>query len=116
MNGKITDVQCDFLVIGGGLAGLYAAVCASSFGRCAVVTKQTLVQSNSYWAQGGIAAAVDPDDSPLFHQEDTIAAGRGLCDVRAVSILVEEGRERVADLINLGMKFDSDESGLLLGS
>ena len=115
MNGKITDVQCDFLVIGGGLAGLYAAVCASSFGRCAVVTKQTLVQSNSYWAQGGIAAAVDPDDSPLFHQEDTIAAGRGLCDVRAVSILVEEGRERVADLINLGMKFDSDESGLLLG-
>ncbi len=112
---EIIDVECDFLVVGGGLAGLYAAVCASSLGRCVVVTKQTLVQSNSYWAQGGIAAAVDPEDSPVFHQEDTIAAGRGLCDARAVQILVEEGRERVVDLINLGMKFDSDDSGLLLG-
>ncbi len=115
MSAEIIDVECDFLVVGGGLAGLYAAVCASSLGRCVVVTKQTLVQSNSYWAQGGIAAAVDPEDSPVFHQEDTIAAGRGLCDARAVQILVEEGRERVADLINLGMKFDSDDSGLLLG-
>ena len=115
MSAEITDVECDFLVVGGGLAGLYAAVCASSIGRCVVVTKQTLVQSNSYWAQGGIAAAVDPEDSPVFHKEDTVAAGRGLCDARAVEILVEEGRERVADLINLGMKFDSDDSGLLLG-
>lgn len=115
MSGKVIDVECDFLVVGGGLAGLYAAVCASSLGRCVVVTKQTLVQSNSYWAQGGIAAAVDPEDSPVFHKEDTVAAGRGLCDARAVQILVEEGRERVSDLINLGMKFDSDDSGLLLG-
>ena len=115
MSGKVIDVECDFLVVGGGLAGLYAAVCASSLGRCVVVTKQTLVQSNSYWAQGGIAAAVDPEDSPVFHKEDTVAAGRGLCDARAVQILVEEGRERVTDLINLGMKFDSDDSGLLLG-
>ena len=115
MSAEIIDVECDFLVVGGGLAGLYAAVCASSLGRCVVVTKQTLVQSNSYWAQGGIAAAVDPEDSPVFHKEDTVAAGRGLCDARAVGILVEEGRERVADLINLGMKFDSDDSGLLLG-
>ena len=115
MSAEIIDVDCDFLVVGGGLAGLYAAVCASSLGRCVVVTKQTLVQSNSYWAQGGIAAAVDPEDSPIFHKEDTIAAGRGLCDGRAVQILVEEGRERVTDLINLGMKFDSDDSGLLLG-
>ena len=115
MSVEIIDVECDFLVVGGGLAGLYAAVCASSLGRCVVVTKQTLVQSNSYWAQGGIAAAVDPEDSPVFHKEDTVVAGRGLCDARAVEILVEEGRERVADLINLGMKFDSDDSGLLLG-
>lgn len=115
MSAEVIDVECDFLVVGGGLAGLYAAVCASSLGRCVVVTKQTLVQSNSYWAQGGIAAAVDPQDSPVFHKEDTIAAGRGLCDARAVRILVEEGRERVADLIDLGMKFDSDDSGLLLG-
>ena len=115
MNAKVTDVKCDFLVVGGGLAGLYTAVCASRFGSCVVVTKQTLIQSNSYWAQGGIAAAFDPEDSPVFHKEDTIVAGRGLCDPRVVSILVEEGRDRVADLINLGMEFDSDESGLLLG-
>ena len=115
ISGKVIDVECDFLVVGGGLAGLYTAVCASSLGRCVVVTKQTLVQSNSYWAQGGIAVAVDPEDSPVFHKEDTVIAGRGLCDARAVQVLVEEGRERVTDLINLGMKFDSDDSGLLLG-
>jgi len=115
MSAKIIEVECDFLIVGGGLAGLYAAVCASSMGRCVVVTKQTLVQSNSYWAQGGIAAAIDPEDSPVFHKEDTVTAGRGLCDARAVQILVEEGRERVTDLINLGMRFDSDDSGLLLG-
>lgn len=115
MKGKIIDMECDFLVVGAGLAGLYAAVCASVLGRCALVTKQTLVQSNSYWAQGGIAAAVDPEDSPVFHAEDTVTAGRGLCDRRAVEILVEEGRQRVEDLIDLGMKFDSDDGELLLG-
>ncbi len=116
MSAEPVDIKCDFLVVGGGLAGLYAAVCASSSGRSVVVvTKQTLEQSNSYWAQGGIAAAIDPEDSPVFHQEDTIAAGRGLCDARAVRILVEEGRNRVADLIKLGMKFDSDDDGFLLG-
>ena len=111
----IIDLEFDFLIVGGGLAGLYAAVCASSLGRCAVVTKQTLVESNSYWAQGGIAAAVDPGDSPVSHGEDTVKAGRGLCNERAVEVLVEEGKERVSDLMNLGMRFDSDDGGLLLG-
>lgn len=107
--------ECDFLIIGSGLAGLYAAFYASNFGKCIVVTKQTLKQSNSFWAQGGIAAAMDPEDSTVFHKEDTINAGRGLCNTRAVDILVEEGRERVIDLIDLGMEFDSDSEGLLLG-
>jgi L-aspartate oxidase len=105
----------DFLVIGSGLAGLYAALYASKFGKVAILTKSTLEESNSYWAQGGIAAAVDPEDSPLFHLEDTIKAGRGLCNDEAVEILVREGKDRVEDLISLGMKFDSSEKGFELG-
>ncbi|MGH7889127.1 MAG: L-aspartate oxidase, partial [Thermodesulfobacteriota bacterium] len=105
----------DFLVIGSGLAGLYSALYASKFGKIAILTKSTLEESNSFWAQGGIAAAVDPEDSPLFHLEDTIKAGRGLCNSEAVEILVREGRDRVTDLIALGMKFDSSEKGLELG-
>ncbi|NIS09435.1 MAG: FAD-binding protein, partial [Candidatus Dadabacteria bacterium] len=71
MNQLSTDVHSDFLVIGSGLAGLYSAFYASKFGEVSVVTKSTLEQSNSYWAQGGIAAAIDPDDSHMFHSEDT---------------------------------------------
>jgi L-aspartate oxidase len=112
---KLDQYYCDFLVIGSGLAGLYAALYASKFGKVALITKSTVEESNSYWAQGGIAAAIDPEDSPLFHLEDTITAGRGLCNRDAVEILVREGKERVMDLINFGMKFDMDEKGLELG-
>lgn len=105
----------DFLIIGSGLAGLYAALYASNFGIVTILTKSTLEASNTYWAQGGIAAALDPEDSPIYHLEDTIKAGRGICNNEAVEILVREGRERVLDLINLGMKFDSSEHGLELG-
>ena len=105
----------DFLIIGSGLAGLYAALYASNFGKVTLLTKSTLEASNTYWAQGGIAAALDPEDSPIYHFEDTIKAGRGICNNEAVEILVKEGRERVFDLINLGMKFDSSEHGLELG-
>ena len=113
---KLKDqFHSDFLVIGSGLAGLYAALYAAKFGKAAILTKSTLEESNSYWAQGGIAAAVDPEDSPLFHLEDTIKAGRGLCNNEAVEILVREGKDRVEDLISLGMKFDSSEKGLELG-
>ncbi|MGH7791088.1 MAG: L-aspartate oxidase, partial [Thermodesulfobacteriota bacterium] len=113
---KLKDqFHSDFLVIGSGLAGLYAALYAAKFGQAAILTKSTLEESNSYWAQGGIAAAVDPEDSPLFHLEDTIKAGRGLCNNEAVEILVREGKDRVEDLISLGMKFDSSEKGFELG-
>jgi len=74
----------DFVIVGAGLAGLYSAMYASSFGKVAVITKTTLDNSNSYWAQGGIAAAVDPNDSPSFHYEDTIKVGRNLCNQEAV--------------------------------
>lgn len=108
-------VHSDFLVIGSGLAGLYSAYYASKFGSVSLITKSTLDQSNSYWAQGGIAAAIDPDDSHLFHSEDTLKAGRGLCNKDAVDILVREGIQRVLALMELGMKFDRGEQGFHLG-
>ena len=116
MNRKdLVEIHTDFLIIGSGLAGLYAALYASKFARLMLLTKSTIEESNSFWAQGGIAAAMDPEDSTWFHIEDTLKAGRGLCNTEAVEILVEEGRDRVIDLIALGMKFDAGESGLELG-
>lgn len=108
-------IKSDYLIIGTGLAGLYAAYCASKTGTVSLITKSTLEESNSYWAQGGIAAAIDPEDSPLYHEEDTLKAGRGLCYKKAVEILVTEGRERVLEVIELGMKFDTDQEGYKLG-
>ncbi len=109
------EEKADFLIVGSGLAGLCAAMYASRFGSVIVVTKSDLNVSNSYWAQGGIAAAMDPSDSPVMHAEDTINAGRGLCNSEAVEILVKEGKERIEDLISLGLEFDSDEDGFALG-
>jgi L-aspartate oxidase len=105
----------DFLVVGSGLAGLYAATCAARHGRVALLTKAAMTESSSYWAQGGIAAAIDPEDSAYYHLDDTIAAGRGLCRQAAVEILVGEGVDRVRDLISMGMEFDAGEEGLHLG-
>lgn len=109
------EIHTDFLIIGSGLAGLYAALYASRYGRVAVLTKSTVEESNSFWAQGGIAAVVDPEDSAWFHIEDTLRAGRGLSNTDAVEVLVNEGQARVKDLIDLGMKFDTGEKGLELG-
>lgn len=112
---KYRSELADFLIVGTGLAGLCAALYASRFGSVILVTKSTLNESNSYWAQGGIAAAIDPEDSPFIHAEDTIRAGRGLCNEKAVEILVSEGKERIEYLIGLGLEFDSDEDGYALG-
>lgn len=105
----------DFIVVGSGLAGLYAAAAAADHGKVALLTKSDVRQSSSWWAQGGIAAAIDPEDSAFLHFDDTIAAGRGLCRRAAVEILVGEGVERVRELIRWGMKFDEDHMGLALG-
>lgn len=105
----------DFLVIGSGLAGLHAAAAAAEHGRVALLTKSSVRQSSSWWAQGGIAAAIDPEDSAFLHFDDTITAGRGLCRRAAVEILVGEGVERVRELIRWGMKFDEGHMGLALG-
>lgn len=106
----------DTIVIGSGLAGLTAAFHSSRFGSVAIVTKSELDTSNSWFAQGGIAAAISEEDSPENHLQDTLVAGRGLCDYDAVEILVNEGRVRVGELIELGMPFDRDREGnIVLG-
>ena len=107
--------EFDTVVIGSGLAGLSAAYHSSKYGKVAIVTKSQLDTSNSYFAQGGIAAAIEEDDSPEQHLIDTNIAGRGLCDMDAVKILVNEGRERVLELIEMGMRFDKIEGKYVLG-
>ena len=103
----------DFIVVGSGLAGLLAAFHAADSGTVALISKSELDISNSYHAQGGIAAAIGEDDDPLFHFEDTLIAGRNLCDRDSVFVLVNEGLERVNELIKRGMEFDKDEDGHL---
>ena len=76
-----------------------------------LVTKGSLQASNSFMAQGGIAAAVGPDDDPELHLADTLAVGRGLADPAAAAVLVREGVDRVADLGRLGVQWDRDENG-----
>ena len=105
----------DIVVIGSGIAGLVAALTAAPRARVAVITKAALDEGCSRHAQGGIAAAVGPDDSPEQHYADTIAAGRGLCDERAVRILVEEGPRRVRELVEWGVGFDTQDGLLMLG-
>ena len=104
----------DYLVVGSGIAGLSTALQAVEHGRVAVVTKGRLVQSNTRFAQGGIAAAVAGDDSPELHERDTLAAGAGLCDPEAVHVLCIEGPARVRELIRLGVSFDTVEGEIAL--
>lgn len=102
------------IIVGAGLAGLWTAWRLAHGGRSVVLlTKGTLTDSASAWAQGGIAAAVGPDDSPTLHAADTVAAAAGLADPEAVRILTSEGPERVRQLIELGATFDRDASGAL---
>ena len=103
----------DYVVVGSGLAGLYSAICASKYGKVGIVTKMDITDSNSYNAQGGIAAVSDESDAPQYHFEDTIVAGRGLCDYPSVDILVNEGPALIRDLIEKGMHFDVTGSGKL---
>ncbi len=102
------------LIIGSGISGLWTAWRLAVAGkRSVVVTKATLADSASAWAQGGIAAALDAGDSPEQHLRDTIAASDGTADPEAVRILVTEGPDRVRELIELGAQFDRDDEGQL---
>lgn len=104
----------DFLIIGGGIAGLFTALKASSYGEVIVLTKKTIEDSNTGLAQGGIAAAVHEEDSPFLHLEDTLEAGAGLCNIEAVDVLVREGPLRVQELIQAGASFDMKNGDVAL--
>ena len=96
----------DVLIIGSGAAGLRAALAASEHANVTLITKTTLTESNTHYAQGGIAVAMNLDDTIALHIKDTCAAGVGLCDVKAVEMMVSEGIPRVAELLDWGANFD----------
>lgn len=106
--------DAEVAVVGAGSAGLYAALTAAREGAATVLVSQAaLATTASYWAQGGIAAALGADDSAQLHQADTLAAGRSLGRVSAVRVLVESSAAAVDDLLKLGVVFDRDENGEL---
>ncbi|HEX8810808.1 MAG TPA: L-aspartate oxidase [Terracidiphilus sp.] len=105
--------QSDFLIIGAGVAGLRAAVDLAAHGSVLVVTKEAVRESNTHYAQGGIAVAMEGDADVALHLEDTVAAGDGLANRAAAETLVREGPLRVAELIEWGAQFDRDGGALL---
>ena len=100
----------DFLVLGSGIAGLSFALKVAETGRVAIVTKKNRAESNTNYAQGGIAAVIAKDDSFELHVRDTLEAGAGLCHEDVVRVIVEEGPARINELIELGMQFSERES------
>ena len=106
-------VRTRFLVVGSGVAGLHTAWRASEHGDVMLLTKRSLFDSATAYAQGGIAAALGAGDSPALHRQDTLAAGAALCDAAAVQVLVEEGPARVRELQTAGADFDLDPKGRL---
>jgi len=108
-------MEPDFLVVGAGVAGLRAAIELAAAGRVLVVAKDSLRESSSEYAQGGIAVALSEDDQVALHERDTLAAGDGLCDPAAVRTLVEQGPAEVEQLIEWGAEFDRQGSGLAFG-
>ena len=109
------DGQYRAIVIGSGMAGLFAALEASALGPVLLVTKAELQEGSTLYAQGGIAAAIGPDDSPEQHLADTIAAGAGLVDEAMARVLVESAPQRIRDLEQYGVHFDSEGAGRAFG-
>ncbi len=104
----------DVVVIGSGAAGLYSALCLPSRYRVGLITKAKLKTGASDWAQGGIAAAINSEDSPQLHLEDTLKAGAGLCDRDAVKFLVEHGASSIQSLVDMGVAFDRKNDRLAM--
>src|ERR1035437_7162755 len=103
---KTLPTETDFIVVGAGIAGLRASVELASAGRVLCLAKREVTESNTQYAQGGIAAALSDDDEVRLHLEDTLKAGDGLCNEEAARILVEEGPPRIEELIAWGTEFD----------
>ena len=106
-------MQYDVIIIGAGVAGLYAASHLPKDKKVLIINKRETFKCNSFYAQGGVALSKDTDDIPS-HIKDTLEAGAGLCDEEAVKVLSHNSREVIDDLINHGFKFDRDENGELL--
>src|SRR5262245_5309336 len=104
-------VSVDFLVLGGGVAGLSYALKAARAGTVAVLTKRARHESNTNYAQGGIAAVLSPLDSPELHIQDTLTAGAGICNRAAVETTVREGPQRVKELVAMGAEFARRPNG-----
>src|SRR2546430_9813096 len=101
--------EYDFVVIGSGIAGISFALKAAKHGSVAVITKRKGADTNTAWAQGGIACVTSGEDSFELHVHDTLEAGAGLCDEAVVRTVVTEGPERVRELMELGLQFDERE-------
>jgi L-aspartate oxidase len=110
-----TSQHYDYIIIGSGIAGLYTALLAMEHGSVLILTKGSIEDCNTQYAQGGIAAAVGPEDSPRYHFDDTIAAGAGLCNEEAARILAEQGPQAIAELVRLGVIFDTANGEVALG-
>jgi L-aspartate oxidase len=108
---RTTMKKVDFLVIGGGIAGLTYALRVADHGHVAILFKKDVGLSSTLWAQGGIAAVNQPDDSFELHIKDTLECGAGLSDPRIVDLVVREGPDRIQELIERGTHFDTDDSG-----
>ncbi|MGB5633627.1 MAG: L-aspartate oxidase, partial [Waterburya sp.] len=102
----------DVVVVGSGAAGLYGALCLPDNLKVALITKDQLNTGASDWAQGGIAAAISPEDSPKLHLDDTLKAGAGLCDRSAVEFLVDHAADSIKSLVEMGVAFDRHQSQL----
>ena len=109
---KSVPAETDFIVIGSGVAGLRAAIALSAAGRVLVLAKKEVTESATQYAQGGIAAALSDEDEISLHLQDTLTAGDGLCNVEAARVLVQEGPERIEELIAWGTAFDRNGTKL----
>lgn len=109
-----TKLHYDFLVVGAGVAGLRAAITLAAHGSVLVVAKDTLEESSTEYAQGGIAVALSDDDNFTLHLQDTLAAGDGLCFQPAVEALVQEGPARIEELLSWGAHFDQENGQFLM--
>jgi L-aspartate oxidase len=106
--------EYDYVIVGSGIAGLYTALLARQHGSVLILTKSSIEECNTKYAQGGIAAAIGRNDSPELHLRDTLAAGAGLSDPEVARILTEEAPDRINDLINFGVPFDTVDGEIAL--